>query len=53
LTGNIVTGEGQIMKENIEFKDILDAYSIKVGTIANFVVALFFIAMCGRYYLEW
>jgi len=52
LTGSINDVEGHILDEQVEFKDLLDSYSIRIGKIANLIGILFFTGMMVRYYLE-
>ena len=52
LTSSLEDLDGHILEEKLEFKDMLESYSIYVGRFANYTGIFFFIAMCVRFYLE-
>lgn len=40
-----------VVDEKLEFKDMLDSYTVKIGQYSNYYGVFFIIAMATRHYL--
>lgn len=52
LSGNLTDLDGHILTEQLELKDLLQAYSIYMAKLVNIFVVIFMSAMIGRFYLQ-
>jgi len=50
LSGNFSAVDGHILNEQLEFKDLLQSYSIYTGKLVNIFVAIFMVIMMARFY---